>query len=227
MYSYNYFHDAFHTIGDVQRHFGGFELAMLEQSASIEVVAAVNGFYGFPDVPDTAGFGDLRTTAKVVIYRNDTFVSSGGLGVGWPTGNKPAGVPAGDYYLSPFLGYLLSPQDGDWFLQAFQQLDVPTQGEDQILLHHDVGIGYWLRRDDPNRFVTGIAPTIELHLYTPLGKAPSGALADLYYDDVLNATVGTTFILRRTCSLALGVGIPITTQRDYDVEAQMHFNWNF
>jgi hypothetical protein len=46
-----------------------------------------------------------------------------------------------------------------------------TSIEEQALLHTDVGIGYWLVRRPEARWLTGLAPTLEMHYTTTLENA--------------------------------------------------------
>lgn len=221
-YSFNYFQDAFDTSGDVARNFWGAEIAFFRRSASIDIRANVNSFFEFTS-PARTDFGNLFTTFKAVIWRSEDVLFSGGMAVGWPTGIFPELVAADNYYLSPFFGYIWAPTSESWFIQGFQQLDFPTQSEDQPLMHTDVGVGLWLYEWG----VCSIAPTVELHAYTPFGDPPSGNLANLTYRDVLNMTVGSTLYVTRHFSVASGVGFPLLSQSDYNVEFQLHVNWFF
>lgn len=224
MYSFNYFQNAFTSNGEVYRHFAAAELAFFDRMASVEIRTSVNSFDHFPDDNGTTDFGDLRTTFKGVLYQNPSTVVSGGLAIGWPTGPLPAGVQS-SFYFSPFIGYLFGRRS-DWYFQGFEQIDFPTQSEDQVLLHTDVGLGYWVYRA-PAGTLTGIATTAELHLYTPLGRSPTGSLSNLVLNDVCNTTIGALFFLRNRVQLALGVGFPISAKNDYDYEVQAHIQWSF
>lgn len=221
-YSFNYFQDAFDTSGDVARNFWGAEITFFRRSASIDIRTNVNSFFEFTS-PARTDFGNLFTTFKAVIWRSEDVLFSGGMAVGWPTGIFPELVAADNYYLSPFIGYIWAPANESWFIQGFQQLDFPTQSEDQPLMHTDIGVGLWLYEWG----VCSIAPTVELHAYTPFGDPPSGNLTNLTYRDVLNMTVGSTLYVTRHFSVASGVGFPLLSQSDYNVEFQLHVNWFF
>lgn len=226
VYTYNYFDDAFNTGGDVHRNYGGAEVAFLEQLLSVEVRGGINTFSNFPDTSDRTDFGNLRTTIKGLFYRGSSLAMSGGLGVTWPTGPKPQGLPAGNYTLAPFVGYLWANSRSDWFVQGFQQIDVPTEASDQGLIHTDVSIGYWLRRNGTG-LVRAITPQVEWHLYNPYGDSPSGPYQGLQYNDVLNMTLGTTFFVGSRASVAFGLGVPISSRTDYNLEGQLQLNWFF
>src|SRR5262249_46341811 len=102
--------------------------------------------------------------------------------------------------VSPFLAFLATPTER-FFFQAFLQFDIPAgrskifytelplkntePGEltfntlvttadirEQSLMHLDLGTGFWLiRRPDEDRWLTGLAPTLELHYTHTLNNA--------------------------------------------------------
>ena len=226
-FAYQYYQDAFNTTTDVHRGASSLEIPFANDRFSVQISNSLNTFTGGGAPQRTEG-GNLNTVFKGLLVRDRGGLNiSGGMGVGWPVGPTPDGFPGGNAILAPFIGYLYAPAGSNLFIQGFQQVDFPTANEDQALMHTDTAVGVWLRRNDTSRFITGIAPTIELHLYTPLGDAPTGSLTGLAYDDVLNATFGTTFVLGNRATLACGLGVPISTRKDYDVEAQVQFNWFF
>ena len=227
IYSYNFFSDVFETTGDVHRNFFGIERAFLDRRFSIEVKSSVNTFTSFAGESDQTLFGDLRTVIKGVLLRRESFLLSSGLAVGWPAGPTPPRNVPRIYVFAPFVGYRYEAENAAWFVQGFEQLDIPDHSDDQLLLHTDVGVGFWLRRYDESRTIRAIAPSAELHLYSPLGASPSGSLTALVLNDVLNATVGMTIYVGSGLQFATGLGIPLSTNKDYDVEAQFHAQWNY
>lgn len=226
LYSYNYFHDAFNTQGEVHRNFFGGEYAFFEDRMSFELRTSVNYFEGFDNLNNETDFGQLLTTFKALIRRTDSMGLSAGMAIGWPIHDNPGSLPDANYYFMPFVAGLIAPPTSNWFLQAFQQLDIPTQNKDQMVLHTDLGLGYFMWKNDPG-FVTSLAPTAELHLYTPVGGAAGGLFQSLAYNDVLNATVGLTAVLAEQMTAAFGFGFPISNEKDYDFEVQAHLNWYF
>jgi hypothetical protein len=145
------------------------------------------------------------------------------LGASIPTGAKPEGAVDTPFVLSPFVGYLVGDPESRWFLHGFEQCDVPLESDAQMLLQSDVGLGFWLRRGRDDLLVSALAPTVELHLYTPIGADPGGERAGLRYGHVLNFTAGATLFFGAADSLAFGVGWPLTSVRDYDLEAHLHY----
>ncbi|HVJ83736.1 MAG TPA: hypothetical protein VNC50_21895 [Planctomycetia bacterium] len=224
LYDGNYFREAFGA-GHVYRQLGGMEFAFLERMASIDTRIGANSFIGFDD-HDWTDVTDLRTTFKAMLLDAPGLHVTGGFGVAWPIAPRPEGVPK-NYMLAPFIGYLLAQPDNPWFIQGFQQFDLPFDKQDQFVMQTDVGIGYWVRRGKAEKLITDWAPTFEIHAYTPFGPDPHGDLLGLQYSNAVNATFGATFFFGPATSLGLGVGLPIAGGRDYDVEGHLHFNWRF
>jgi hypothetical protein len=124
--------------------------------------------------------------------------------------------------------------------------------EDQILMHVDVGLGYWLLRNPSATWVTGIAPTLELHYTTTLENAKIVTLTNDFsqvFDphgasqpspapqvgnsrgrvDILDLTVGTTFEIANRTTLATAFSFPLLggDNRTYDWEFQFQLNYYF
>jgi hypothetical protein len=131
-----------------------------------------------------------------------------------------------------------------------------TSVEEQILMHADLGIGYWLVRNPECRCLTGIAPTFELHYTTTLENAdivtlprdpafktvvvgpntvalqePSAPTVGNLRNrvDILDMTFGTTFEFGRQATLAAAVAFPTRGGDDktFDWEFQLQFNYYF
>jgi hypothetical protein len=223
-YSHNYFNDAFDTNGNVYRHFFGGEVALLDGRASLAVRASVNSFRDFDFLADTTEFGYLVTTLKGLLVASEAYAWSGGLAMGWPTSELPGILEEDNFILSPWTGAIYAPPAAFWFAHGFFQVDVPTEEMDQVVLQSDVGLGVYLFDYRPDRLVRQVLPTIEMHVYSPLGAA-GGAYRGMGYDDVANMTLGTTALLGERLTLALAASFPITDQKDYDYELQFHLNW--
>jgi hypothetical protein len=185
-------------------------------------------------------FGNIAIYLKVLIYGDERLALSGGLGVTSPTaedlkirladGTPLLSVQNDSPHLQPFLAGLYAPNDR-WFAQGFLQLDVDPRGNsllfntgggltpvgrlnDATYLMADAGIGYWLHRRSTG-YLTGIAPTVELHYNTALQEADSVALGGLRVGnfgdrvEALNLTAGATFRFGPAASLAVGYVAPL------------------
>jgi hypothetical protein len=156
---------------------------------------------------------------------------SGGLLVETPTSDDLSIVLPGftetlhtdTWYLTPYLATLITPTERLYF-QAFASYrattrsnDLATNGltqsqiRDQDLLMADGGVGYWLHRDTCARWLTGLAPTVELHYMTTVtdGEGASGFLNPRA--DYLNLTAGATAVIRDRSTLGLACVVPLRT----------------
>jgi hypothetical protein len=149
------------------------------------------------------------------------------------------------------------PATGVTYVNA-QPLPINVHGEiaDQTLMHADIGTGYLLAQNPCRRWITGIAPTLELHYTTtlenadivtlpgdfatvinpanPIGpqiQAPLPQIGNLRNRvDILDMTVGTTFFLGQRSTLGLGFAFPLRSNRDdrvFDWEALVQLNYYF
>ena len=112
----------------------------------------------------------------------DADVISGGLAVTVPNGPKsfagsPAAVGFHDAQIQPFIGYFFNW--GDFFLQGFEAVDVPTDPHDVTEIYNDIGIGYYVYKDQaPGAFIRAIAPVFETHINVPVNHRGSMRITD-------------------------------------------------
>lgn len=144
------------------------------------------------------------------------------------------------------------PQAGPILTPPF---GVSTEIREQSLAHISWGVGYWLLRDPCRRWITGIAPTAELHYTATLQDAPIAVLpgdgilqrtdpgpdARLVPEpnplvgnrrnrvELLNVTLGSTIQLGQRATLATGVSLPLRGEdnRTFDWEFHLQFNYYF
>jgi hypothetical protein len=106
---------------------------------------------------------------------------------------------------------------------------VPTDSNEPTLLFNDIGVGYYLyRAPDTGRFLTGVAPTLEVHVNTPLShRGGIDALDPLRASDQVDLTAGVNLELLQTKRLALGVVVPTTGPKPFAVEALLQLRCSF
>jgi hypothetical protein len=178
--------------------------------------------------------GDLSVIVKYVLWQSEdrrNLVSSG-LAVTAPTG--PAGFAGIDApslrhstSFQPFVGYYRTCDN--WYLHGFVAVDVPADSRDVTVLYNDFGVGYYAYRNcDPCKWLTSIAPTVELHVDTPLNHRGSLDTSDggLAFD-VVNLTTGLNIDLCRQTRMSIGVVTPLTGPRPYDFEVLAQLRWRF
>ncbi|QDU59661.1 hypothetical protein Pan216_04920 [Planctomycetes bacterium Pan216] len=122
----------------------------------------------------------------------------------------------------------------------------PTQHfllDDQQLLNLDFSMGYWLMQRECG-FVQGIAPIFEIHYTTTLNNADLIPIQDnsnnsnyrgivgntLNRLDVVNATVGSTFLMCNRTYMTVGASVPLNRGDHnflYDWEFLLQLNYQF
>jgi hypothetical protein len=173
---------------------------------------------------DTA-VGNLTVFGKAILAMDDESGSliSTGLSITTPTGpSRFAGSRAApairDVQFQPFLGFIRN-----WdrlYAQGFTAIDVPTDSRDVTLYYNDVGIGYFLvRNEDPRAFLTALVPTFEVHVNTPLNHRGALRFNDPFgTPDIVNLTYGANVLMKRRAMLSVGVVTPVTGPRPFDYE---------
>jgi hypothetical protein len=114
------------------------------------------------------------------------------------------------------------------YAQGFTALIIPTDTRDVLLTTTSMAFGYQLyRASDPGeRLITYVTPTVEAHANIPLNhrgleSTPVG------FPDLVVITNGIHFGIGRRSNLMLGVAVPITGPKLFDLEGIAQFNWRF
>jgi hypothetical protein len=169
-----------------------------------------------------------------LLYDNPALGSmlSGGLAVTAPTGpssfaGSRSSYGVRDTQIQPFLGYIL--RRGDFYLQGFSAIDVPTDSRDVTMWYNDLALGYFVYQSaDPSAFLSAVVPTFEVHLNDPLNHRgalrpddPAGT------PDVLDLTFGTSFIIRKRLVATVGCAFPVTGPHPFDIEALALLNFYY
>lgn len=199
-------------------------------------------------------FGDLFTALKVLLVRNDNFAFSTGMSLTAPTARdiQVVNIPGSTLqslrihndavHLQPFASFLITPNDRGFF-QGLFQVDVPTTANrvsaqfaglpettygslnNQTMCNVSLSAGYWLWQN-PNSFVSGVAPLFEAHYSQTVSSANSVTgtgtpttnafiLGDPGYQfQSLNATVGANVQMGPLTSVLLGYSTPIGSGND-------------
>ena len=154
-------------------------------------------------------------------------------------------------HIQPFIGGLWKPNEC-WFVQAFAEVDFDANGNevdipangfagpplisagryyDQNLLYLDMSVGRWIYRNCPTHFLTGIAPTLELHYTTTLQDTQSVAGVSNPFNrvDVLDLTAGLHMQIGAMSTLTIAESVPLTQggNRCYDNEFVVQFDRRF
>ena len=212
---------------------------------------------------DATEFGDMALAFKRTLIRREDFILAGGLGLVFPTGpawkfvdatGVAAEVRNEAIHLGPFLGAAWRPNDRLFFL-CFAQLDFDTHGDtvltngggtldkvgvfnEQSLLFLDFSMGYWLYQNPNARWLTAIAPMVEIHYTTTLQNMDSvtdgagtviGPPSGSGRRDILNLTAGLHFQMGSLSTLTVAAVAPLTIgeNREFDCEVLAQYNRRF
>jgi hypothetical protein len=239
---FNYFNDVNHDVNDrlggegnttILRWTFGFEKTFLDGNASIGMrlpVGTVNASSVVPGLDDnTTDIGDLSVVFKYAfLYNRETGnVFSGGLVVTAPTGPIEFN-PFNSTYLQPWLGYRYFLNDS-LYLQEFSSIAVATDSRDVTLWFNDVGLGYYLYRNNSSeRWLTAVVPTFEVHVNDPLNHRGAFNFIDpAGTADWVTLTGGCTFELGGRSTLAIGGNVPVTGPKPYEFEILAQLNVRF
>jgi hypothetical protein len=234
-FGYNFYYDAGYALNpdvggsNVQRQMAGFEKTFLGGDASFGMRAPFIQQYG-PGGFAAQNFGDLSLLFKYAFYNDRATgdIISGGLVLTTPTGGGDDvvlldGTRAPHSFLfQPWVGFVRMFDSG--YMQGITNVIVPTDGRDPTLLGNSLAWGYFLYRSPSSRFLTGITPTAEVHVRTPLSNRDSNDL--IFFQDQVNLTGGIHFWLRQV-RLNTAVNVPVVGPRPWAVEAMAYLNWYF
>ncbi|MFI5456218.1 MAG: hypothetical protein ACHRXM_12290 [Isosphaerales bacterium] len=228
------------------RNIFGFEKTFLDGQGSVGLRMPIDTVTAASSVPKSFGnYGGTSTAvdnlsiyAKYILLENrdNGNLLSGGLALGVPTGpGKFAGLNSfasitNTTSFQPFLGYILN--SGRWYLHGFSAIDVPASSQDVTLFYNDAGVGYFLRRPDPNsnvnRLISTIAPTFEVHITDPLNHRNPYSRQDVVgMTDIVDFTFGLNVGIGRQTLLTFAVVTPVTSPKPFDFEAVAFVNFFF
>jgi hypothetical protein len=178
-------------------------------------------------------FGNLAAIAKAVLWedRGTGSLVSAGATLSFPTASSIHLNPGQSIltYIQPFAGVIL--QDGDLFVQGFSSLTLPIARTESIVMFNDIGVGYHLYRASSG-MVHDIAPTLEMHIATPIRQPDPAALEFVVLDDVrlnnvINFTLGATVVMEGGATLGLGLCVPMTGPKPFDIELLAQLDYRF
>ena len=277
---YNHFHKALEADNssfffepnrrsfDVDRYTIGFEKSFHDGLWSLEVRAPASGqfTYSTTNFGITGGkAGNLSVVTKVLLTHDHNSSLVTGVGIDLPTGADVLTQVNGTQFtfhneavhLSPYIGYLETTTNEEYFLHAFSQIDIPASGNpveasfrppsdmfplgvltEQTLLHVDVSFGKWFFRKN-NSHLSGLAGLLELHYTTTLQDSDllTGPAFPGFFRfensanrvDVLNMTAGLHAQFGPDWELRVAGSFPLRSGDDrlFNSEFQVQINHNF
>ena len=208
-------------------------------------------------------FGDINITLKALLFQGRGVYLTSGLGIAVPTasdvhvrsatGSDLIRVNNDAVILTPYVAALFVPNDR-LFGQAWLQFGFDANGNPvevsnsmggmttvgrlnaQTLAQIDTQVGYWVYRSaESSTWLRGVAPFVELHFNSTLGKGDVVPAAGFQVGDIgghideLNLTAGVLSQVRDNLTVALGVVSPLREQinRSFDYQLGLRVNFFF
>jgi hypothetical protein len=249
-FSFNYYNNVNNTLDkhfeapikgiNIYRYVFGYEKTFNNGMGSVGIRVPLDNVFALSKNPNLNEGGNSTAMGNLTIYVKHIFcydketgsVASGGVAVSPQTG---PGSFAGAKFLSPnsstsiqpFFAFLIN-RDRLYF-QGFTAIDVPTDPAQATLLYNDLGLGYFVYRDNvSNNLITAIAPTVEVHVNTPLNHIGGyNPLDNNSTPDIVNITSGLNTRFRQNSILTMGVVTPVTGPRPFSVEGTVLLNVYF
>jgi hypothetical protein len=207
---------------------------------SVGIRLPIDNVYARSSVPNITQGGNATSTGDLTVYIKHIFainretgsVASGGIAISPQTGpnsfaNATYLAKSNTTTFQPFFAYLF--RRDRFYLQGFFALDVPVDPAQPTLIYNDIGMGYFVYRDDTyTNFITGIAPTVEIHVNSPMNHSGAYNRSDNNgTPDIVNITTGLNTRFRQNSVLTMGVITPVTGPHPFTVEATILFNYYF
>jgi hypothetical protein len=217
----------------LHRHIFGFEKTWFDGFASVGLRLPLVELLGPPPLA-TRDFADMSIVTKMAIWndRETGDVISCGLLITMPTGPAQELVNPGsnnrlvlsDTILQPYFGWIWNRSER-LYVHGFSAVAVPTNSKDVSVLWNDVGMGFWLYRNDGDQLIQAVVPTFELHVNTPLNHRGKSSLP-IGMSDVIDLTAGVYAVLPRG-TLGGAIGVPLTGPKPFGVEAVAQYTMRF
>ena len=222
----------------VYREFFGLEKTFWDQRASVGLRFPLNSLTADSRFPGLGGthtaVGDLGMILKYALWddRETGDVISSGLLITAPTGPASfAGSPSTvrgfhDTTLQPFVGFIWNR--GEFYLQGFSSVDVPIDARDVTIYYNDLSAGYFVYHDrGSGRLFTGLAPTFEAHVTTPLNHRGFHLSDPVGTPDVVDLTYGLNVEVLGRSLLRFGIVTPVTGPRPFSLEVLVQYSLRF
>lgn len=231
--SYYFYDDVFQGFGGpnvprvrVHQQVFGYEQAFLDGRASVGARLPFNQVTSAGGFLNDEALADLTLVTKYAVYddRVTGNLFSAGLVLTVPTASRPRSTITGDVIggtlIQPYVGYIL--RGGPWYVQGFSSFVFPTDDRDATLATNDVQFGYELYRN-PDAIVSGVIPTFEVHVNTPLDhRGPRNE--PVGFVDQVTLLGGAQFLFRERSAVGFGVGAPVTGPRPFSLQTTVQLN---
>jgi hypothetical protein len=192
---------------------------------------SANSYGNIISTPTSTSLGNLTVFSKYILAQNletgslisACFAITPQTGPGRFAG-APYLFPLNSTYFQPCLAYIYN--HNRFYLQGFTGFSFSANPNDVSYIYNDVGMGYFLiRKTDSNDWLTGLAPTAELHVNNPLNHRDPFNGSDLAgTPDSVDLTFGLNIGIRNTAVLTAAFVTPVTSPKPFDAEAILLLN---
>lgn len=190
-----------------------------------------NSFDNSVNTPTTTAPGNLTIFSKYILAQN---TSTGSLiSACWAitpqtaTGSfavAPYLLPLNSTYFQTCLAYIY--KHNKWYFQGFSGFSFPMNPDNVSMVYNDIGVGYFLvQNQDPDAWLTALAPTFELHVNNPVNhRDPFNRFDPAGTPDSVNLTFGLNFGFRNTAVLTTAFVTSVSSPKPFDSEAIVMLN---
>jgi hypothetical protein len=223
----------------IYRELIGGEKTFFDGQASLGIRMPINTITadsptGGVSTPTRTAINNINVYSKYLFYSNTetkTF-AAGGLAVTIPTGPQNFGGASyvrnyNNPELQPYIG-LQKTWDRFYFI-GFEAINVPLNTHDVTTLYNDYALGYFVYRSQDKRdLIQGIAPTVEVHINTPLNHRDIFNAKDKAGSaDIVDFTSGLNIFFKNKVQLGMAVVTPVTGPRPFSLESLAFLNVYF
>jgi hypothetical protein len=221
----------------IYREYFGIEKTFFDGNASVNLRLPVNSISARGTLPGLGGSstaaGDLSILTKFALWQDRASgdILSSGVGIVTPTG--PSAFAGASFarapnpaYIQPFVGFIKT--FGGFYTQGFTAINVPFDARVATIYYNDLGMGYYFRAPDPDRLISAVAPSMEVHVNTPLNhrggfnSSVPGATVD-----IVDLTFGITAVTHQRTMISVGLVEPVTGPRPFSGELIVLVNFFF
>ena len=136
---------------------------------------------------------------------------------------KDYGLGWDDYTHAEYADLLLK-MFGSGYLQEITGLIVSTSNREPTIFSTSLGAGYFLFRNDTDRFIKAIVPNVETHVRIPLNnRDPNGCI---YVQDQVNLTSSIHFRFDRV-TVTPAFAVPLVGPKPWNYEGILWVNMRF
>ena len=249
-FSFNYFDNVNNQLNkvfqapikgvEIYRYTLGFEKTFNGGYGSIGLRLPIDNVFARSKAVNVQGGGNSTATGNLTIFAKHIFyvnretgsVATGGVAISPMTAPGTFGgakflAASNTTTFQPFFAFLINRPK--FYFQGFTAIDTPVDPSQPTLVYNDFGVGYYAYRNNAfDTLITAVAPTVEVHINTPINHSGAYNPKDTNgTPDIINITTGLNTRFRTSSILTMGVVVPVTGPRPFSIEGTVLFNYYF